>query len=661
MALLVDYFQSLIPAAAPAPAFNSSGLILFPVMHAFTSLALLGACAVHSVLGLPNSNSKREAEITKRNVDSWINTETPIAWQKLLCNIGPNGCAAQGVASGTVVASPSKSNPDYWYTWTRDSALVFKNIADAFAHNYTADLQTQVKNFIIANARLQGVGNPSGGLSDGQGLGEAKFHVDLSQFTGEWGRPQRDGPPLRAIAMIRYAKWLIQNGYKSTALSAVWPTIKNDLSYTAQYWNETGFDLWEEVPGSSFFTITSSHRALVEGAELAANLGQPTRVYTTVAPHVLCFQQRFWNNAGYMVSNINGGEYRSGKDANSILASIHNFDADVGCDANTFQPCSDKALSNHKAVVDSFRSIYRINQGIPQGKAVAVGRYSEDVYYNGNPWFLTTFAAAEQLYDAVYVWNKQGTITVTSTSLGFFRDLVSGINTGTYSAGSSTFNQIISAVSTYADGFIEINSRYAHSNGAMPEQYERNSGAPLAAPDLTWSYASFLTATYRRAGIVPTGWSAASGNTLPSTCQLRQIAGTYSQAPTPAFPANQTPQVDAAPAETAIPTGCTNPEQVFVTFNHRANTAWGQNIRVVGNVPELGNWNTARSIPLSASGYKSNDPLWSVTIPIAAGSSVQYKYIRVQGSQVTWESDPNRSLSVGSATCDLKTQNDNWK
>lgn len=88
----------------------------------------------------------------------------------------------------------------------------------------------------MSQAKLQGVSNPSGGLSDGRGLGEAKFMVDLTQFTGEWGRPQRDGPALRAIALMRYAKWLIDNGYKSTASEVVWPVIKNDLNYVAQYW-----------------------------------------------------------------------------------------------------------------------------------------------------------------------------------------------------------------------------------------------------------------------------------------------------------------------------------------------------------------------------------------------------------------------------------------
>jgi glucoamylase len=67
-----------------------------------------------------------------------------------------------------------------------------------------------------------------------------------------------------------------------------------------------------------------------------------------------------------------------------VLASIHTFDVSAGCDAATFQPCSDKALSNLKVYVDSFRSIYGINSGIPPNQGAATGRYPEDVYYNGN-------------------------------------------------------------------------------------------------------------------------------------------------------------------------------------------------------------------------------------------------------------------------------------
>lgn len=41
--------------------------------------------------------------------------------------------------------------------------------------------------YIAAQAHLQGISNPSGGLSDGSGLAEPKFNVDGSAFTENWG------------------------------------------------------------------------------------------------------------------------------------------------------------------------------------------------------------------------------------------------------------------------------------------------------------------------------------------------------------------------------------------------------------------------------------------------------------------------------------------
>jgi hypothetical protein len=70
-----------------------------------------------------------------------------------------------------------------------------------------------------------------------------------------------------------------------------------------------------------------------------------------------------------------------------VLASIHTFDPEAGCDDATFQPCSPRMLANHKSFTDSFRSVYGVNSGIAQGAAVAIGRYSEDVYYNGEYLF----------------------------------------------------------------------------------------------------------------------------------------------------------------------------------------------------------------------------------------------------------------------------------
>ena len=97
-----------------------------------------------------------------------------------------------------------------------------------------------------------------------------------------------------------------------------------------------------------------------------------------------------------------------------------------------------------------------INQGIPPGQAVAVGRYPEDVYYGGNPWYLTTFAAAEQLYDAVYTWNRTGEIAITDISLPFFKDIYGSAEVKTYPASSPQFTEMLSAMRDYADGYMKV-------------------------------------------------------------------------------------------------------------------------------------------------------------------------------------------------------------
>ena len=170
--------------------------------------------------------------------------------------------------------------------------------------------------------------------------------------------------------------------------------VANDLAYVGQYWNQTGFDLWEETLGSSFFTIQNQHKALVQGARVAQQLGQTCSACTSQAPEVLCFLQSFWDGTS-IVANINNNNGRSGKDANNLLGPIAIFDIDGSCTDGTFQPCNSKVLASHKVLVDSFRNIYAINSNRTTGTAAAVGRYPEDIYYGGNPWYLCTLSAAE--------------------------------------------------------------------------------------------------------------------------------------------------------------------------------------------------------------------------------------------------------------------------
>lgn len=90
------------------------------------------------------------------------------------------------------------------------------------------------------------------------------------------------------------------------------------------------------------------------------------------------------------------------------------------------------------------------------------------------------------------------------------------------------------------------------------------------------------------------------------------------------------------------------------TFNVNKTTVWGQNVYLVGSIPQLGNWNTNSAIPLSPTNY----PVWNGTVSLPTNTSFEYKYIIKDGSgNVTWEPGNNHSASTGSSN---GTLNDSW-
>src|SRR6266702_23808 len=79
--------------------------------------------------------------------------------------------------------------------------------------------------------------------------------------------------------------------------------------------------------------------------------------------------QSFWNEEeGYMaettITNITSGG-RSGIGSVPLTVSVINFDPTLGCDSETFQPCSDRALSSLGVVSDAFKELFPINQQLP--------------------------------------------------------------------------------------------------------------------------------------------------------------------------------------------------------------------------------------------------------------------------------------------------------
>ncbi|KAJ8119766.1 hypothetical protein ONZ43_g3356 [Nemania bipapillata] len=589
-------------------------------------VSMLAACSIANAGTLPQA----------KGLDAFVEKQRTISLQGVLNNIGPDGSLVPGAGAGVIVASPSTVNPNYFYTWSRDAALTMKMIVDEFMLG-KKQLKSYIEDYIHAQAVLQTVTNPSGTfLPSGLGLGEPKYNVDLTRFNGAWGRPQRDGPALRAIALITYSKWLISNGQKQKAKTVVWPIISNDLSYVGQYWNSTGFDLWEEVQGSSFFATQNQFRSLVEGGALAKTLGVQC-TGCDQAPQVACFLNEAYWNGQYFVANINSNDGRTGKDANTVLGSISAFDLNAKCDDASIQPCNSRALSNFKAFVDPFRdsTAYPINKGIPKSQGIALGRYTEDVYYNGGLWYLITAAAAEYLYDAVAQWEIQGSLTIDKTSLAFFQDIYPAAKAKTYTpkGKNAEFPLILKAVTNYAESFVTVLQKYIPADGSMTEQFNRTSPFnPTSAANLTWSYAAFISMAERRAKQYPPSWiSGKQSTTLPKTCSTGATKGVYAPATAAGAP--------------NITTSCTS----NVRFEVNATTYYGENILVAGNTTDLGSWDINNAWPLDASGYTAERPLWSATVALTAGQAINYAYVRTEDcSQAPiWESaTANRTLVI---------------
>lgn len=93
------------------------------MLKSVTLIALLDALAAGSPL-----LAQRQS-----NLDDFVNSERKRALQGAINNIGGSGSSlVPGADQGIVVASPSTVNPNYFYTWTRDSALTFTMLVDEY-------------------------------------------------------------------------------------------------------------------------------------------------------------------------------------------------------------------------------------------------------------------------------------------------------------------------------------------------------------------------------------------------------------------------------------------------------------------------------------------------------------------------------------------------
>ena len=187
--------------------------------------------------------------------------------------------------------------------------------------------------------------------------------------------------------------------------------------------------------------------------------------------------------------------------------------------------------------------------------------------------------------------------------------------------------------------------KYVPSDGTLAEQFSRDDGTPLSARNLTWSYAAFLTAVAACNGQVSASWGEASGRDVPTTCLATSAQGTY-----------------FTPTVTSPTAPCTTVTSVAVQFNVADSTTFGESVLISGSIPELGDWDPTKAIPLSAFDYQQEYPRWYVTVDIPAGTNIQYKYINQQPyGSILWETGNNREYTVPTGCAEQVEVHDSWQ
>ena len=408
----------------------------------------------------------------------WINRSEGVAIHKIVQN-----SSKPDALPGTIVASPSRSHPDYYFHWTRDASLTALTMVRMLESDRYDDQKSWLLNTLKSFALLsrQHQQTPSQG-----GFGEPKFYVNGEPFTGPWGRPQNDGPALRSLAMTRFANILLDNGFESFVRSVLYDNqypsksvIKSDLEYLSLNWHLDDFDLWEEVRGQHLFTRVSQAKAFEEGSDLAMTLGDPEAAfwYRMQAGKIRATLQNFGHaQSGLVLTTINrsgGINYKSGLDASLLLAILIESQSGALIGLNT--EWTDHTISELKR---QFIDLYAVNHLGTESPGIAMGRYPEDTYDGyqtgqvGNPWFILTLALGE------YHFLKAKALCA------FMSD---ANNTALISDHLKKGNAQLQRVRQHQD-----------SEFRMDEQFNRHHGYMQGARDLTWSYTSLINTILSR-------------------------------------------------------------------------------------------------------------------------------------------------------------------
>jgi glucoamylase len=401
---------------------------------------------------------------------------------------------------GSIVASPVLADwdpePDYFFHWYRDSAVVIESMRllyedgslgpEALAHiadfvRFSLSLETLDGRALAASAGWRDKVVPEfrqylrepdeiAAVNGAAVLADTRVNPDGTLDISKWSRPQHDGAPLRALALLRWVRGAPSRASMSgDALADAAKLIRSDLAFTVAHWRVPSIDIWEEELGHHYYTLRVSAAALSEGADWLEADGDP-RSAARLRAEVEAVHRAlddFWapDEGFYRARILSSGE-RSKKelDIAVILAPIHALGE--GESHSVRDPRMHATLQQLESL---FAALYPINQGRPPERGVAMGRYAGDVYFSGGAYYFSTLGAAEFCFRAA---------------------------AGSQHAQRNWIER--------GDGFLATVRAFTPAGGELSEQFDQRTGAQTSARHLAWSYAAFISCVNARRAAVGT-------------------------------------------------------------------------------------------------------------------------------------------------------------
>lgn len=462
----------------------------------------------------------------------WVELQANRSFNYILDNIGGISLKLdpKDVAYGVVIASPLRKNPNYFYNWVRDSALTIRSLIyhmdDNYLDNSTHVLREVVEKYIEVNYHLQRTPNRSGKFEDFSGLGEPKFMPDGKPFNDNWGRPQSDGPGLRALTISNYLNHLhkhsanISSEFLGNATFVYQEIVKPDLCYVMANWQSNLFDLWEEINAIHFFNALTQLRALSDGMLLAKLVGDSAEFIDELRDHYESLKNYIEDPAlggfthaslPYVIEtpDLLKQRKRSGLDAATFLGALHAHNLDYGGTNDIpFDVDDSRILNTITAMVGDMKYRYPINHDkirLLQNIGVGLGRYPEDVYdgygtSEGNPWFISTLSALEILFKWIFKYvSQESDIVISDLNRDFMSVFIDDLTEEELGPGdvvipfnSDRYYRVLVNMFNFSDSFMDvIQSHVDLVTGQMLEQFNKYHGYMQGADNLTWSYSAF--------------------------------------------------------------------------------------------------------------------------------------------------------------------------